>query len=71
MAITAADVKALREATGAGMMECKKALGETDGNMDAAMEYLRKNGQAKMEKKATEEAEKVDDVEQLTEEDLV
>ena len=38
MAITAAMVKELREATGAGMMECKKALTETDGNMDAAVE---------------------------------
>ena len=52
MAITAAMVKELRELTGAGMMDCKKALGETDGNMDAAVEYLRKNGQAKAEKKA-------------------
>ena len=52
MAITAAMVKELRELTGAGMMDCKKALGETDGDMDAAVEYLRKNGQAKAEKKA-------------------
>lgn len=52
MAITAAMVKELREMTGAGMMDCKKALNETDGNMDAAVEYLRKNGQAKAEKKA-------------------
>ena len=50
--ITAAMVKELREMTGAGMMDCKKALGETDGNMDDAVEYLRKNGQAKAEKKA-------------------
>ena len=50
--ITAAMVKDLREPTGAGMMDCKKALGETDGDMDAAVEYLRKNGQAKAEKKA-------------------
>ena len=49
--ITAAMVKDLRELTGAGMMDCKKALGETDGDMDAAVEYLRKNGQAKAEKK--------------------
>ena len=42
----------LREMTGAGMMDCKKALNETDGNMDAAIEYLRKNGQAKADKKA-------------------
>lgn len=52
MAITAAMVKELREITGAGMMDCKKALGETDGDMEAAVEYLRKNGQAKAEKKA-------------------
>ena len=51
--ITAAMVKELREKTGAGMMDCKKALGETDGNMDEAVEYLRKNGQAKAEKKAS------------------
>ena len=50
--ITAAMVKDLRELTGARMMDCKKALGETDGDMDAAVEYLRKNGQAKAEKKA-------------------
>ena len=52
MAITAAMVKELREMTGAGMMDCKKALTETDGNMDEAVEFLRKNGQAKAEKKA-------------------
>lgn len=52
MAITAGLVKELREMTGAGMMDCKKALNETDGNMEAAVEYLRKNGQAKAEKKA-------------------
>lgn len=52
MAITAAMVKELREITGAGMMDCKKALSETDGNMETAVEYLRKNGQAKAEKKA-------------------
>ena len=50
--ITAAMVKELREMTGAGMMDCKKALGETDGDMDAAVEFLRNNGQAKAEKKA-------------------
>lgn len=50
--ITAAMVKELREMTGAGMMDCKKALNETNGNMDEAVEYLRKNGQAKAEKKA-------------------
>ena len=51
-AISAAMVKELREMTGAGMMDCKKALTETDGNMDEAVEVLRKNGQAKMDKKA-------------------
>ena len=50
--ITASMVKELREMTGAGMMDCKKALGETDGDMEAAVEFLRKNGQAKAEKKA-------------------
>ena len=53
MAITAAMVKDLREMTGAGMMDCKKALNETNGDMDAAVEFLRKNGQAKAEKKAS------------------
>ena len=52
MAVTASMVKELRELTGAGMMDCKKALGETDGNIEEAVEYLRKNGQAKAEKKA-------------------
>lgn len=52
MAITASMVKELREMTGAGMMDCKKALNETNGDLDAAVEYLRKNGQAKAEKKA-------------------
>ena len=52
MAVTASMVKELREMTGAGMMDCKKALSETNGDMDAAVEYLRKNGQAKAEKKA-------------------
>ena len=53
MAITAAQVKQLREVTGSGMMDCKKALTETNGDMDAAIEYLRKKGQAKAEKKAS------------------
>jgi len=52
MAITATMVKELREMTGAGMLDCKKALTETNGDMDEAVEYLRKNGQAKAEKKA-------------------
>ena len=53
MAITAGMVKELRELTGAGMMDCKKALAETNGDMDASVEFLRKNGQAKAEKKAS------------------
>ena len=53
MAITAAQVKQLRDVTGAGMMDCKKALTETNGDMDAAVEFLRKKGQAKAEKKAS------------------
>ena len=52
MAVTASMVKELRELTGAGMMDCKKALNETNGNMDEAIEYLRKNGEAKAVKKA-------------------
>ncbi|KRT54460.1 translation elongation factor Ts [endosymbiont of Ridgeia piscesae] len=52
MAITASLVKELRERTGAGMMECKKALVETDGDVEAAIEAMRKSGQAKAAKKA-------------------
>jgi elongation factor Ts len=52
MAISAAQVKALRERTGAGMMECKKALVEADGDIEAAVEVLRKAGQAKADKRA-------------------
>ncbi|MEM7432380.1 MAG: translation elongation factor Ts [Pseudomonadota bacterium] len=52
MAISASQVKELRERTGAGMMECKKALVESDGDMDAAAEALRKAGAAKADKKA-------------------
>jgi elongation factor Ts len=50
--ITATMVKDLREMTGAGMMDCKAALNETDGNMDAAVDFLRKKGLAKAAKKA-------------------
>jgi len=53
MNITADSVKQLRERTGAGMMECKKALVETQGDMDAAAELMRKTGLAKADKKAT------------------
>lgn len=52
MSITASQVKELRERSGAGMMECKKALVETGGDIDAAIEYLRKAGLAKADKKA-------------------
>ena len=55
MAVTAADVKKLRESTGAGIMDCKRALTETDGNVEKAIEYLRKRGIAKAEKKASRE----------------
>jgi elongation factor Ts len=53
MSITAEAVKQLRERTGAGMMECKKALVETNGDLDAAAELMRKQGLAKADKKAT------------------
>ena len=53
MAVTAAMVKELRERTGAGMMECKKALVETSGDIEAAVEHLRKSGLAQADKKAS------------------
>src|SRR5271155_219203 len=52
MNITAETVKQLRDRTGAGMMECKKALVETQGDLDAAAELMRKSGLAKADKKA-------------------
>ncbi|MEG2959035.1 MAG: translation elongation factor Ts [Oscillospiraceae bacterium] len=52
MAITAKDVQTLREMTGVGMMDCKKALTESDGNLDKAVEYLREKGLANAQKKA-------------------
>jgi elongation factor Ts len=52
MSITAADVKKLRELSGAGMMDCKKALDETKGDMDAAVDYLRKKGLSAAAKKS-------------------
>ncbi|MBE6787865.1 MAG: translation elongation factor Ts, partial [Ruminococcaceae bacterium] len=52
MAFTAKDVQALREKTGCGMMDCKKALVECDGDMDAAVDYLREKGLASQAKKA-------------------
>jgi elongation factor Ts len=56
MAITAQDVKKLREMTGAGMMDCKKALTEADGNVESAIEILRKTGQKLSVKRADREA---------------
>lgn len=56
MSISAKDVMKLRESTGAGMMDCKKALTETDGDFDKAVEYLRKKGQQVSEKRADREA---------------
>jgi elongation factor Ts len=56
MSITAQDVKALRERTGAGMMECKKALVEADGDIEKAIEALRVKGIAKAEKRGEREA---------------
>ena len=52
MAIKASQVKELREMTGAGMMDCKKALTNTDGDMEKAVEWLRENGMAKAQKKS-------------------
>ena len=51
MAVTAQLVKELREMTGAGMMDCKKALVETDGNVDKAVEVLRKKGSSRSEER--------------------
>jgi elongation factor Ts len=56
MSITAAQVKELRERTGAGMMECKKALSETNGDMEKAIDALRTSGAAKAAKRAGREA---------------
>ncbi len=56
MSITAADVKKLRETTGAGMMDCKKALGESGGDFEGAIEILRKKGQKLSAKRADREA---------------
>ncbi|MDX1617168.1 MAG: translation elongation factor Ts [Balneolaceae bacterium] len=57
MSISASDVKKLREQTGAGMMDCKKALEEADGDFDKAVEILRKKGQKLSEKRADREAD--------------
>jgi elongation factor Ts len=58
MAVTAGMVKDLREKTGAGMMDCKAALGETQGDIEAAVDWLRKKGLAKAAKKAGRTAAK-------------
>ena len=52
MGVSAADVKTLRDKTGAGMMDCKQALQETNGDIEAAIDYLRKKGMQKVEKKS-------------------
>ena len=56
MSISTADIKLLRESTGAGILDCKKALQETDGNIDEAIELLRKKGLSAAAKKASREA---------------
>ncbi len=56
MSISAADVKKLRDMTGAGMMDAKKALSETDGDFDSAVKYLREKGLADSKKRADKEA---------------
>ena len=56
MAVTAQDIKKLREATNCGILDCKKALTESEGDFDAAVDILRKKGQAKAVKKAGREA---------------
>lgn len=56
MAISTADIKQLREATGVGILDCKKALQETDGDLDQAIEFLRKKGLAQAAKKTSREA---------------
>jgi len=56
MTISAQDVKALRDRTGAGMMDCKKALQETDGDVEAAVDFLRAKGSAKAAKRAAKSA---------------
>ena len=55
MAFSASDVKKLREMTGVGMMDCKKALAASDGDMDKAVEYLREKGMAAAQKKASQD----------------
>ena len=71
MAITAGMVKELREMTGAGMMDCKKALTETNGDMDAAVEVLKKSGAAKMADAVIEANQGETAVEAVEAEDVV
>ena len=59
MKISAKTVKDLRERTGAGMMDCKKALLQSNGDLDKAIDFLRKSGIAKAEKKEAEQLAKV------------
>ena len=59
MSFTAQDVKALRESTGAGMMDCKKALEESSGDIEAAKQYLREKGLAASASATTEKTTKV------------
>ena len=63
MAFSAADVKKLREMTGVGMMDCKKALTASDGDMDKAVEWLREKGLAASQKKAGRIAAEGEDAE--------
>lgn len=69
MSISAQDVKKLRDATGVGMMDCKKALEETDGDFEAAVDLLRKKGQKVAAKRAEKEADEGLIVTQLSEDD--
>ena len=59
MLIDATTVKQLRDKTGAGMMDCKNALTESNGDLDAAVDFLRKSGAAKAEKKVQEKLKRV------------
>ena len=59
MAVTMADITKLRKMSGAGMMDCKKALTESDGDIEKAMEIIRKKGQAIAAKRSDREAAKV------------
>ena len=61
MSISAADVKKLRDMTGAGMMDAKKALTESDGDFDSAVKYLREKGLADSKKRADKEANQDND----------